>query len=211
MIRVFLVEDHGLMRTALKKTLEKTPDITFAGEAESAEEALRILVDRKAPVDVVIMDIGLPGESGITATRVLRQARPEVRVVMYTVHRVEAEIFSSFSAGADGYCLKDTTVDSLLLAIRAAGMGSVYLDPAIAHLALNRIRVLDYPANDNPLSPRETEILKLLSKGLSNREIGDIAGISLSTVKAHIQSILEKLSASTRADAAVKAIKKGLI
>ena len=211
MIRVFLVEDHALMRTGLKKTLEKTPDIDFAGEADSAEEALRTLVDRKTPVDVVVMDIGLPGESGISATRVLRQSRPEVRVVMYTVHRVEEEIFSSFSAGADGYCLKDTTVDSLLLAIRAADMGSVYLDPAIAHLALNRIRALDLPANDNPLSPRETEILKLLAKGLSNREIGDIADISLSTVKAHIQSILEKLSASTRADAAVKAIKKGLI
>lgn len=211
MIRVFLVEDHALMRTGLKKTLENTPDIDFSGESSSAEEAFATLVDRKAPVDVVVMDIGLPGKSGITATRALRQARPEVRVVMYTVHRVEDEIFSAFTAGADGYCLKDTTVDSLLLAIRAADMGSVYLDPAIAHLALDRIRMLRQPEDDNPLSQRETEILKLLSQGLSNREIGEVAGISLSTVKAHIQSILEKLSASTRADAAVKAIKKGLI
>ena len=211
MIRVFLVEDHTLMRTGLRKTLENVPDIDFAGEASSAEDAFLALVDRKEPVDVVVMDIGLPGDSGITATRALRQARPEVRIVMYTVHRVEEEIFSAFTAGADGYCLKDTSVDSLLLAIRAAYIGSVYLDPAIAHLALNRIRTLARPAEDNPLSPRETEVLKLLPKGLSNREIGDSAGISLSTVKAHIQSILEKLSASTRADAAVKAIKKGLI
>lgn len=211
MIRVFLVEDHLLMRTGLRKTFESQPEIELSGEAGSAEEALRALVDHSLATDVVIMDIGLPGESGIQATRVLRQARPDIRVVMYTVHRVEDEIFSSFSAGADGYCLKDTSVDSLILAVKAADMGSLYLDPAIAHLALHRIGATESTPEQNPLSVRETEILKLLSDGLSNREIGEVAGISLSTVKAHIQNILAKLSASTRADAAVKAIKKGLI
>ena len=211
MIRVFLVEDHALMRTGLIKTFGTLPEIEFAGDAGSAEEALRKLIDQALPADVVIMDIGLPGESGIQATGVLREARPDIRVVMYTVHRVEDEIFASFSAGADGYCLKDTSVDSLILAIKAAAMGSLYLDPAIAHLALQRIGAKAFPAQQTPLSARETEILKLLSDGLSNREIGEAAGISLSTVKAHIQSILTKLSATTRADAAVKALKKGLI
>ncbi|MHB1926504.1 MAG: response regulator [Leptospirillum sp.] len=211
MIRVFLVEDHVLMRTGLRKTFGTLPEIEFAGDAGSAEDALRMLIDQALPADVVIMDIGLPGESGIQATRVLREARPETRVVMYTVHRVEDEIFASFSAGADGYCLKDTSVDSLILAIKAAAIGSLYLDPAIAHLALHRIGAKTFPAQQTPLSVRETEILKFLADGLSNREIGEAAGISLSTVKAHIQSILTKLSATTRADAAVKALKKGLI
>lgn len=211
MIRVFLVEDHVLMRTGLRKTFSGQPDIELTGEAESAEEAFRALIDGNLPADVVVMDIGLPGKSGIEATKILKETRPDLRVVMFTVHRVEDEIFSSFTAGADGYCLKDTSVDSLILAIKAADIGSLYLDPAIAHLALHRIGAAVSPARQNPLSVRETEILKLLADGLSNREIGEAAGISLSTVKAHIQSILSKLSATTRADAAVKAIKKGLI
>ncbi len=211
MIQVFLVEDHGLMRAGLKKSLEKDGTVLVSGESSTGEEALRLLSDRKMMVDVVVMDIGLPGISGIEATRRLKEWSPEIHVIMFTVHQLEEEIFSAFSSGADGYCLKDTSVHSLRVGIMAVSMGSLYIDPKIAHLAVKRIQSSGFPDHDNPLTPREMEVLKLLSEGLTNKEIGQKLLVSLSTVKAHIQSILSKLSATTRADAAVKAMKKGLI
>ncbi|MHB1287234.1 MAG: response regulator [Leptospirales bacterium] len=211
MIQVFLVEDHGLMRAGLKKSLEKDGAVLISGESSTGEEALRLLSDGHLTVDVVVMDIGLPGISGIEATRMLKERSPEIHVIMFTVHQLEEEIFSAFSSGADGYCLKDTSVYSLRVGIMAVSMGSLYIDPKIAHLAVRRIQSSGFPDRDNPLTPREMEVLKLLAEGLTNKEIGQKIQVSLSTVKAHIQSILAKLSATTRADAAVKAIKKGLI
>ena len=211
MTRVFLVEDHSLMRSGLKKSLERENSVVIAGEAETGESALELFSGGNLSVDVVVMDIGLPGISGIETTRKLKASYPEIHVVMFTVHQLEEEIFSAFSSGADGYCLKETSIDSLLLGIQAVSMGSLYMDPQIAHLAVRRIQSSMFADEGNPLSPRENEVLKLLSDGLTNKELGQRIQISLSTVKAHIQSILSKLSATTRADAAVKAMKKGLL
>ena len=211
MMHILLVEDHDLMRAGLKKSLEREGMVRIAGEASSGEEALKLLSEDNLSVDVVVMDIGLPGISGIETTREIKKRSPDIRVVMFTVHQLEEEIFASFSSGADGYCLKDTSIDSLHLGIQAVSLGSLYIDPKIAHLAVRRIQSSGFSDEANPLTPRETEVLKLLSEGLSNKEIGQKIRISLSTVKAHIQSILSKLSATTRADAAVKAMKKGLI
>ncbi len=211
MMRILLVEDHDLMRAGLKKSLEREGTVRIAGEASSGEEALKLLSEDNLSVDVVVMDIGLPGISGIETTREIKKRSPDIRVVMFTVHQLEEEIFASFSSGADGYCLKDTSIDSLHLGIQAVSLGSLYIDPKIAHLAVRRIQSSGFSDEANPLTPRETEVLKLLSEGLTNKEIGQKVRISLSTVKAHIQSILSKLSATTRADAAVKAMKKGLI
>jgi DNA-binding NarL/FixJ family response regulator len=210
-IRVFLVEDHPLMMSALKKSLERNDSIAFMGEAHSGEKALEILSEIPRDIDVVVMDLGLPGMSGIETTRRLKKEHPGLHVLMFTVHRLEEEIFSSFQSGADGYCLKETDIVSLLLGIQAVSMGSLYIDPQIAHLAARRIQSPTFRDEGNHLTPRETEVLKLLSEGFSNKELAMEFQISLSTVKAHIQSILQKLSATTRADAAVKAIKKGLI
>jgi DNA-binding NarL/FixJ family response regulator len=210
-IHVFLVEDHPLMMSALKKSLERNDSIAFMGEAHSGEKALEILSEIHRDIDVVVMDLGLPGMSGIETTRRLKKEHPGLHVLMFTVHRLEEEIFSSFQSGADGYCLKETDIVSLLLGIQAVSMGSLYIDPQIAHLAARRIQSPTFRDEGNPLTPRETEVLKLLSEGFSNKELAMEFQISLSTVKAHIQSILQKLSATTRADAAVKAIKKGLI
>ncbi|MHB8421536.1 MAG: response regulator [Leptospirales bacterium] len=211
MTRVLLVEDHFLMRAGLKKSLERERSVVIAGEAETGEKALEILAEGTLSVDVVVMDIGLPGISGIETTRKLKESYPAIHVVMFTVHQLEEEIFSAFSSGADGYCLKETAINSLLLGIQAVSMGSLYMDPQIAHLAVRRIQSPMFDDDGNPLTPRENEVLKLLAEGLTNKEIGNRIQISLSTVKAHIQSILSKLSATTRADAAVKAIKKGLL
>ena len=212
MTRVFLVEDHLLMRKGLLAALGRDPSLEIAGEAGSGEAALGTLLplgsDEDLP-DVVVMDIGLPGLSGIETTRRLKEAHPSLRILMFTVHQMEEEIFSAFSSGADGYCLKDSDVGSLLLGIQAVALGSLYVDPRIAHLAIRRILSSPARETESPLSQRETEVLKRLAEGKSNREIAGTLMISLSTVKAHIQSILVKLSASTRADAAVKALKKG--
>ncbi len=210
-IRVFLVEDHQLMMSALKKSLERDNSIELKGEAQSGEKALELLSENHQNVDVVVMDLGLPGISGIETTRRLKKEHPGIHVLIFTVHRLEEEIFSAFQSGADGYCLKETDTVSLLLGIQAVSMGSLYIDPQIAHLAVRRIQSPAFSDEGNLLTPRETEVLKLLSEGFSNKEIAQEIQISLSTVKAHIQSILQKLSATTRADAAVKAIKKGLI
>ena len=212
MTTVYLVEDHPLMRQGLVAALGQVPEITVTGEAESGEEALSALLapDAGAP-DVVVMDIGLPGLSGIEATRRLKEARPGLRVLMFTVHQLEDEVFGAFSSGADGYCLKDSEIDSLILGIQAVALGSLYVDPRIAHLAIRRILASPAPGGETPLSSRETEVLRLLAEGRSNRDIALALAISVSTVKAHIQSILVKLSASTRADAAVKAFRKGWI
>ncbi len=211
MIRIYLVEDHLLMRKGLATSLERIDDLSVTGEAGSGETALATLLalaPEELP-DVVVMDIGLPGLSGLETTRRLKEAWPDLRVVMFTVHQLEKEIFAAFSSGADGYCLKDSDIDSLLLGIRSVCLGSLYVDPRIAHLAIRRILAPPDDAGESPLTPRETDVLRSLADGQSNREIAQNLDVSLSTVKAHIQSILQKLSASTRADAAVKALRKG--
>lgn len=205
MTRVFIVEDHAFTRDGLRVTVGREHDLGVVGEARSAEEALEKLEHTGA--DVVLMDIGLPGLDGIEATRQVK-ARFGVRVVVLTVHQLEAEVLAAMASGADAYCLKSTDPVSLLLAIRAAAMGSTYLDPQIAHMVLAQVSV---PSAQSPLSPRELEVLTLIADGLSNKEIAQSLGISLSTVKTHIEELLGKLSASDRTQAAIKALRQGLL
>jgi two-component system, NarL family, response regulator LiaR len=204
---VFLVEDHAFTRDGLRVAINRDALLQVVGEARSGEEALERLA--KGSVDVVVMDIGLPGIDGIEATKQLKQRFPNIRVVMLTAHGLESEVFASLASGADAYCLKSTDPASLLLAIHAAAIGSTYLDPQIAHLVLGRVSVPD--ELNNPLSPRELETLKLIAEGLSNKRIAERLTISVATVKTHVEDILDKLSASDRTQAAVKALRQGLI
>jgi NarL family two-component system response regulator LiaR len=206
MTRVFIVEDHAFTRDGLRVAVGREPDLQVVGEARSAEEGLERL--EHTPADVVLMDIGLPGMDGIEATRLVKE-RFGVRVVMLTVHQLEAEVLAAMASGADAYCLKSTDPASLLLAIRAAAMGSTYLDPQIAHIVLGQLSVPS--AGQAQLSPRELEVLRLIAEGLSNKEIAQSLGISLSTVKTHIEELLAKLSASDRTQAAIKALRQGLL
>lgn len=203
--RVFIVEDHAFTRDGLRVAVGREPDLQVVGEARSAEEGLEKLAQTAS--DVVLMDIGLPGMDGIEATRLIKE-RFGVRVVVLTVHQLEAEVLAAMASGADAYCLKSTDPASLLLAIRAAALGSTYLDPQIAHIVLGQVNV---PHSEVQLSPRETEVLRCIAEGLSNKEIAQKLGISLSTVKTHIEEVLEKLSASDRTQAAVKALRQGLL
>ena len=205
--RVFLVEDHAFTRDGLRVSVNRTEDLAVVGEARSGEEALEKLVHTGA--DIVVMDIGLPGIDGIEATKRVRETFPELRIVMLTAHRLEDEILASLVSGADAYCLKSTDPKSLILAIRGAALGSTYLDPEVAHVVLGCIEVPDKV--NNPLSPREQEVLERIAEGDSNRRIAETLGISVATVKTHVQEILLKLSATDRTQAAVKALRQGLL
>jgi two-component system, NarL family, response regulator LiaR len=207
LVSVFLVEDHPFTRDGLRVAINRDDELHVVGEARSGEEALELLPKHHA--DVVVMDIGLPGIDGIEATKQVKERFPNVRVVMLTAHGLESEVFAALASGADAYCLKSTDPASLLLAIHAAAMGSTYLDPQIAHLVLGRINVPNDV--DNPLSPRELDILELIADGLSNKLIAERLTISVSTVKTHVEDILSKLSASDRTQAAVKALRQGII
>ena len=202
---VFLVEDHAFTRDGLRTAINRDAGLQVVGEARSGEEALERLPHSTA--QIVGMDIGLPGRDGIEATKQIKATFPELRVVMLTAHRLETEVFAALASGADAYCLKTTDPASLLLAIHAAALGSTYLDPDIAHLVLGRVNV----PGENPLSPRELDVLGLIAEGRSNKQIAEALSIGVATVKTHVEDILEKLSASDRTQAAVKALRQGLI
>ncbi len=204
---VFLVEDHAFTRDGLRVAIEREVGLHVIGEARSGEEALEALA--QTPAQVVVLDIGLPGIDGIETCRRVKQLLPEIRVVMLTAHQLETQVLAALASGADAYCLKSTDPAGLIVAINAAVLGSAYLDPQIAHLVLDRISL---PSSEvSVLSPRELDVLRLIAEGLGNKEIADKLEISLSTVKTHIEDILARLKVSDRTQAAVKAVRQGLL
>lgn len=232
-IRALLVEDHLLTRIGLKTVIDRTPDIRVVGEASNGEEAVQA-VDELNP-DIVLMDVGMPVMDGIEASRKILEKHPEVKIIMLTSHDNDRDIFASLAAGASGYCLKDVEPDRLYTAIRSVSSGDVWLDSSIA----NRV-LLHYPSQPKPspapshepaaaqaartaapaagrqplpepLSQRELEVLKLVVEGLSNQEIADRLIISLATAKTHVRNILNKLSVDDRTQAAVQAMRRGLV
>lgn len=207
MSNIFLVEDHAFSRDGLRVAIERHQGLHVIGEARSGEEALEMLEDIKA--DVVVLDIGLPGMDGIETCRRIKQQFADTRVVMLTAHRLENQVLAALASGAEGYCLKSTDPAGVILAIQSAILGSAYLDPQIAHVVLGKINL---PSPEGSvLSPRELEVLGLIAKGLSNKEIADQLEISLSTVKTHIEDILKRLKVSDRTQAAVIAVRQGLV
>lgn len=201
-IRVFLVENHAFTREGLRAALT-THDLCVVGEAPSAEEAIPQIL--ACPPDVVVMDLALPAMDGVSATRILKEALPGLRVVVLTVQRSQSRVRAALVSGAEAYCIKDGDPQSLILAVQAARLGSVYLDPVVAQALLA-------PVEPGPaLSERETGILQLISQGMSNKEIGRRLNLSPSTVKTHIEHLLTKLAANDRTEAAVKAYRQGLI
>ena len=212
-VRVLLIEDHAFTRDGLRVAINFEPDLQVVGEARSGEEGLELLNQIQA--DVVVLDIGLPGIDGIeTAGRIKRLPVTVMnssvpRIVMLTAHNLQAEVLAAMSSGANAYCLKSADPELLLAAIRAAAVGSAYLDPQIAHHVLGAIRSPETASS--PLTPRELEVLRLIAEGQGNKEVARTLGISISTVKFHVQDILEKLSASDRTQAAVKALRQGLL
>ncbi|HKW44466.1 MAG TPA: response regulator transcription factor [Candidatus Eremiobacteraceae bacterium] len=209
--RVLVVEDHALTRAGLVTSLAADPSFVVAGEAADGPSGY----DRAKALapDVAVIDIGLPGEDGIALTRRIRRDMPNTHVVILTMHDLEDEVIAALAAGADAYCLKTSRTERVLEAVRIAAEGGVYFDPQVAHVVL---RELGRPATpvkavSSPLTPRETQVLELISEGRSNAEIAEQLSIGLGTVKGHIRDILDKLAVADRTQAAVEAFRRGLI
>ena len=206
--RVAIVEDHALTRLALRTALVR--EFEVAGEAADGVAGWE-LVSREKP-DVAVIDIGLPGMDGIALTHRIRHEVPQTRVVIVTMIDAEQEVLAALAAGADAYVLKTADPDRIAETVRIAAEGGAYFDPQIAHLVLARLSSGE-PAKtaDSPLSPRETEVLRLIADGFGNAEVAQRLNIGLGTVKGHVRDILEKLAASDRTHAAVVALRRGYI
>lgn len=210
-IRVLIVEDDPMMQLGLEQSLSTAPGITVVGQADDGYRAVEEA--KRLKPDVVVMDIGLPRQDGISATQQIKAAMPEVHVVMLTSHTTENEVIAALSSGADGYCVKGTTVDRLLAAIEAAREGASYLDPSVARQVMDHLKptATAEPSVVGQLSQRELEVLKLMVDGLSNPEIAAALYLSPNTVKTHVRGIMNKLAVDDRVQAAVVALRTGLV
>ena len=207
-IRLVLVDDHRVVRRGLRSFLEAFPDITVVGEASSGEEALAKL-EAWLP-DVVIMDLLMPGGiDGIAATRRIRSISPHTQVVVLTAYADDARVVAALRAGAIGYVRKEADPEILLAAVRAAARGQSMLDPSIAGSVLQDLVSTTKIRDD--LTDREMEVLRLLAHGRTNREIAEELVVGAETVKTHVGNILAKLQLAHRTQAAIHALKQGLI
>jgi DNA-binding NarL/FixJ family response regulator len=203
-----IVEDHALVRAGLRTSLEAA-GIEVAGEASDGIEGYDTVV--RARPDVALVDLGLPGRDGIALTRDLKALADGPRVVILTMHELDDEVLAAIGAGAAAYCVKASDPATVIDAILTVAAGGAYFDPRIAHVVLRKLSGAQGRPGDSPLTPRETEVLRLVADGIGNAEIAERLAIGLGTVKGHIADILEKLSASDRAQAAVTAYRRGLI
>ena len=207
-VRVAIVEDHGLVRAGLRTSLESAG---MRVVAEAADGVTAFDAIARAKPDVAVIDLGLPGKDGIALTREVKALTDAPRVVILTMQEMDEEVLAALSAGADAYCVKSSDPSVVIDAIRTVAAGGAYFDPRIAHVVLRRLSGSPNRPESSPLTPRETEILKLIADGIGNAEIGERLHIGLGTVKGHVADILDKLSASDRAQAAVTAYRRGLI
>lgn len=236
-IKVLLVEDHTLTRMGLKTALKRSDDIDVIGEASNGEEGVEKANSLKP--DVILMDVGMPVMDGIQAAKKIVERNPTIRVIMLTQHDNDRDILASLAAGASGYCLKDVEPTRLCTAIRSVSSGDAWLDASIASRVLKHYTVagqtegeaqkepethlqpaevppprvpesMDRPMVE-PLSARELQVLHLIVDGLSNQQIADKLIISLATAKTHVRNILNKLAVDDRTQAAVHAMRRGLV
>jgi DNA-binding NarL/FixJ family response regulator len=212
-IRVVLVDDHAMFRSGLHDLLDRE-GVDVVGEASDAASAIEVVADT-AP-DVVLMDVSMPGISGIEATMRIRAAAPTARVIMLTISADERDVEESICAGACGYLLKDAPVEQILAAIRSAAAGESHLSPRIAANILERVRSdRGMPAllgeTRAELTERESEVLRLMAEGKENAQIAEELFISVQTVKNHVSNILAKLEVENRVQAAVQAVQRRLL
>ncbi len=217
-IKVVIVEDFKLTRVGLRCALNANPDIDVVAEAEDANEGLK-LIERHKP-NVVLMDLGLPGMNGIEAMLKVKESLPDVKIIALTSHDRAEEVIAALSSGASAYCLKDIDPQKLADVVRDVALGVCWIDPMVAQLALNslpKVENIGFLPNKSqnegrvPLTEREFEVLKHLVSGKSNTEIAKELIVSVHTAKAHVCSILQKMCVNDRVQAAVKAVKEGLV
>ncbi|MFL6009299.1 MAG: response regulator [Rubrobacteraceae bacterium] len=204
--RVLITDDHGVVRQGLRMFLSLDPDFEVVGEASNGEEALAMA--RDLGPDVVLMDLLMPVMDGISATEKIRAELPDVEVIALTSVLEDASVTGAVRAGAIGYLLKDTDSEELSRAIKAAAEGRVHLAPEAAARLMREVRAPDSP---EALTDRETEVLRFLARGKANKQIASSLYVSEKTVKAHVSSILMKLGVQSRTQAALYAVRTGLV
>ena len=220
-IRVTIVEDHDMTRMGLSFALSNSGIIEVIGTSADGQEGIEQALELRP--DLVVMDIGVPTIDGIEATRKIKNAVPEIKVLMNTSRDDENDILDSFAAGADGYITKGATSEQTITAVKAVSEGVGWLDPAIARVVLSNIKKssvseessgeIDYKKGKNlyGLTEREMDVLALLVEGLNNPQISKKLFIAVATTKTHVHNILQKLYVKTRAKAVATAMKDGLV
>lgn len=210
-IRVLVVDDHGLFRAGLSSLLSAQPEIDVVAQASGGRAAIR-LADELRP-DVALMDLRMPDIDGVEATRTIVEAYPSTRVIVMTVLSEDRDVESAVQAGACGFLAKDTPLDEVVAAVRAAAHGAAWLSPRAAEVVLGRVRQAG-PEPDlgrlKQLSPRELDVLRLIARGMENAEIAEALQISPRTAKNHVSSVLAKLGVPSRVQAAIYAVRSGL-
>lgn len=229
-IRVLLADDHQLFREGLKRILNMEEDIEVVGECGDGTQVLDFC--RQALPDIVLMDINMPLLNGVDATAELRELYPDIKVIILSIHDDESYVFETLRKGATGYLLKDMEADSLINAIRTVAEGNAFIHPKVTGKLIHQLRRMEYlsetgaiaednrmreagvkfvATEDNPLTRREAEVLRLMAEGRSNKMIGEHLFISEKTVKNHVSSILQKMDVDDRTQAVINAIKFGWV
>jgi DNA-binding NarL/FixJ family response regulator len=214
-LRVLIVDDHALFRRGLLMVLRQEADMEVVGEAEDGYDAVQKA--QELMPDVVLMDVRMPKRSGIEATREIRELLPHVKILMLTISDEEADLYEAIKAGASGYLLKEISIEEVAEAIRFVHSGESQLSPSMASKLLTEFAAMSRRADEQQqlvaprLTEREMDVLRLVAKGLNNRDIGQELLISENTVKNHIRNILEKLHLRSRMEAVVYAVREKLL
>lgn len=215
-IRVLVVDDHALYRRGLEMVLAAEPDVEIVGEAGDGAQAVR-LAEELLP-DVVLMDLRMPRRSGVEACSEIRASAPTVKIIILTISDDEADLFDAVRAGASGYLLKDVPGEQIADGIRAVHGGQSLISPSMASALLAEFAALSRRAEDRPasvpvpsLTDREMQVLRLLGRGMANRDIARELVISENTVKNHVRNILEKLQLHSRMEAVVFAVRRKIL
>jgi DNA-binding NarL/FixJ family response regulator len=211
-IRVVLADDHAVVRKGIREFLEQSGDISVVAEATDGPEAIELVAEHQP--DVAVLDIQMPGVTGIEATRRIKAEHPGVRVLVLTAYDDDPYIFALLQAGASGYILKTADSSELVHAVRAVHRGESALDPVVAQKVVKQLtsgRPLGAQTTVETLTERELEVLRLAARGMTNKAIGQELGISDRTVQGHLANIYGKLNANSRTEAVTEALKQGWI
>ncbi len=212
-LRIVLADDHVLFRKGVAAVLALRPDLKVVGEASDAREAIEVA--KAATPDVILMDLRMPGGSGLEATRAIKAQWPQIKIIVLTVSDTDRDLFEAIKSGADGYVLKNIQPAQLFEMLEGLQRGEAPIDGVLAAKILKEFREPDTSLAEgqagNELTPRERQVLELLVRGLTNRQIAAELSIAEDTVRAHVRVILEKLHLQNRIQAAVYAVRRGLV